>query len=153
MSEGPLSPFFNDKSLSSWIKSLEEFIDKSFQQYNHMIEKLSFPVDVYESKDTYVIQAQLPDYHRDHIHLEVLERAIRIMAHASDGTELVNDKTNFSQFSQAVRRTERVIPLPFPVSQDDVRATFGNGILKIYVKKKRATNYIDVEPEFINEDD
>ncbi|MDN4075191.1 Hsp20/alpha crystallin family protein [Fictibacillus terranigra] len=145
---GPIMPFFNEKSIGSWVKSLEQFIDKSFEHYQTMVDHLSFPLDVQETKNEFIAHANLENYDQSQIQIEVLDRALKIIAYASESNRFTDDKTNISQFKQANKRVERLVPLPFAVKQEDVRATFGNGLLKIRVKKSRpSANYIDIKPE------
>ncbi|MDN4526883.1 Hsp20/alpha crystallin family protein [Fictibacillus fluitans] len=145
---GPILPFLNEKSLGTWVKSLEQFIDKSFEHYQSMVDNLSFPLEVQETKDEYLAHANLESYDQNQIQIEVLDRALKIIAYASETNRFTDDSTNISQYKQANKRVERLVPLPFSVKQEDVRATFGNGVLKIRVRKRKpSANLIDIQPD------
>ncbi|MFC7373568.1 Hsp20/alpha crystallin family protein [Fictibacillus iocasae] len=138
---------FNDRSLSSWLKSFEDLVDKGFIQYKQIMENLSFMVETDETPDTYIIQAHLQDYRMKDIQLEVFDQAVRIVAQRNETTQLENALNKTRQTASQVKRIERVIPLPFRVRQEDLRATFGDGVLKIAIPKKALPNYIDIEIE------
>ncbi|SFE53312.1 Molecular chaperone IbpA, HSP20 family [Bacillus sp. OV194] len=145
---GPIMPFFNEKSLGTWVKSLEQFIDKSFEHYQTMVDHLSFPLEIQETKNEFIAYATLENYDQSQIQIEVLERALKIIAFASESNRFSDDKNNITQYKQANKRVERLVPLPFAVKQEDVRATYGNGVLKIRVKKRKpSAHYIDIQPE------
>lgn len=145
---GPMLPFFNEKSLGTWVKSLEEFIDKSFNHYQTMVDHLSFPLDVQETKDEFIAHANLENYDQNQIQIEVLDRSLKIVAFATETNRFTDDQSNTSQYKQSNKRVERLVPLPFAVKQEDVQASFGNGILKIRVQKRKpSAKYIDIQPE------
>jgi HSP20 family molecular chaperone IbpA len=81
------------------------------------------------------------------IQLEVFDQAVRIVAQRNESTHVENSLNKARQFNSDVKRIERVIPLPFRIRQEDLRATFGDGILKISIPKKALPNYIDIETE------
>lgn len=138
---------FNDRSLSSWLKSFEDLVDKGFIQYKQIMENLSFLVETDETPDSYIIHAHLHDYSMKDIQLEVFDQAVRIVAQRNENTQVENALNKSRQFSGQVKRIERVIPLPFRIRQEDLRATFGDGVLKISIPKNALPNYIDIETE------
>ncbi|MFC0190261.1 Hsp20/alpha crystallin family protein [Fictibacillus aquaticus] len=138
---------FNDRSLSSWLKSFEDLVDKGFVQYKQIMENLSFLVETDETPDKYIINAHLHDYSMKDIQLEVFDQAVRIVAQRNESTQIENSLNKARQFNGQVKRIERVIPLPFRIRQEDLRATFGDGVLKISIPKKALPNYIDIETE------
>ncbi|EIT84713.1 heat shock protein Hsp20 [Fictibacillus macauensis ZFHKF-1] len=146
--DSPLSSIFNEQTISTWIKSLESFIDKSFEHYASFVDHLSFPLDVHETRTEYIATARLDGYDQKQIQIEVLDRALRVIAFATESTKLTNESTSLTSANQSHKRVERLIPLPFELTTEDVTATFQDGLLKIRIKKKLPTShYIDIQEE------
>jgi HSP20 family protein len=91
------------------------------------------PVDILESKDAYLIRAELPGMKKEDVTLEV-----------NDGTLTLSGERKAESLSNGVEvhRTERVngkfsrsFYLPQTVKQDGIKATYRDGILEIHVPK------------------
>jgi len=91
------------------------------------------PVDILESKDAYVIRAELPGMKKEDFNLEV-----------NDGTLTLSGERKVNSVSEGVEyhRTERVngrfsrsFYLPRTVRQDGIKASYQDGILEINVPK------------------
>ena len=91
------------------------------------------PVDILESKEAYLIRAELPGMKKEDFHLEV-----------NDGTLTLSGERKPEGLSNDVEchRTERVhgrfsrsFYLPQTVKQDGIKATYREGILEIHVPK------------------
>jgi HSP20 family protein len=90
-------------------------------------------VDVLESKDSYLIRAELPGMKREDINLEV-----------KDGTLILTGERKSDKPAEGVeyRHVERVdgkfmrsFSLPQTVKQDAIQATYKEGILEVRVPK------------------
>lgn len=90
-------------------------------------------VDILESKDAYLIRAELPGMKKEDVTLEV-----------NDGTLTLSGERKAETLSNGVEvhRTERVngkfsrsFYLPQTVKQDGIKATYRDGILEIHVPK------------------
>jgi HSP20 family protein len=90
-------------------------------------------VDVLESKDTYVIRAELPGMKREDINLEV-----------KDGTLTLSGERKSEETAEGVeyRHVERVnakfwrsFSLPETVKHDAIEATYKDGVLEVRVPK------------------
>jgi HSP20 family protein len=91
------------------------------------------PVDILESKDSYLIRAELPGMKKEDFNLEV-----------NEGTLTLNGERKFDEPANGVEvhRVERVagkfsrtFHLPQTVKQDGIKATYRDGILEIHVPK------------------
>lgn len=90
-------------------------------------------VDILESKDSYLIRAELPGMKREDINLEL-----------KDGTLTLSGERKADQPAEGVehRHVERVdgkfvrsFSLPETVKQDAIQATYKNGVLEVHVPK------------------
>jgi len=91
------------------------------------------PVDILESKDAYLIRAELPGMTKEDISLEV-----------NDGTLTLSGERKPQPLACGLEyhRTERVngrfsrsFYLPQTVKQDDIKANYRDGILEVHVPK------------------
>jgi HSP20 family protein len=91
------------------------------------------PVDILESKESYLIRAELPGMKREDFNLEV-----------KDGTLTLSGERKFDEPAQGVEyhRVERAtgkfsrsFSLPQTVKSDEIKATHRDGILEIHVPK------------------
>lgn len=91
------------------------------------------PVDILESKDSYLIRAELPGMKKEDVHVE-----------AQQGLLNVSGERKFDEPAEGVeyQRTERLagkfsrsFSLPQSIKQDGIKATYRDGILEIYVPK------------------
>jgi HSP20 family protein len=91
------------------------------------------PVDILESKDSYLIRAELPGMKKEDFNLEL-----------HDGTLILSGERKFEEPANGVdyHRVERVTGrfsrsfyLPQTVKSDAINATYRDGILEIHVPK------------------
>jgi HSP20 family protein len=91
------------------------------------------PVDILESKDSYLIRAELPGMKKEDLHLEL-----------KDGTLTLSGERKFEETASGVEyhRVERVsgkftrsFYLPQTVKHDGIKATYRDGILEVHVPK------------------
>ena len=91
------------------------------------------PVDILESKDSYLIRAELPGMKKEDFNLEL-----------HDGTLTLSGERKFEEPANGVEyhRVERVsgkfsrsFYLPQTIKSDGIKATYRDGILEIHVPK------------------
>lgn len=91
------------------------------------------PVDILESRDAYLIRAELPGMKKEDINLEF-----------RDGAVTLSGERRFDQPAEGVdyHRNERVagkfmrsFHLPLTIKQEELKATYRDGILEIHVPK------------------
>jgi HSP20 family protein len=114
-----------------------ELFDDSFARarvYTRSAADVWFPpVDILESRDAYLIRAEVPGMKKDDFKLEVC-----------DGTLTLNGERKQEKLADGVEyhRTERVMGeftrsfhLPQMVKQDAIQANYRDGILEVHVPK------------------
>src|ERR671930_2660752 len=125
----PFADFGNLRSVFSDL--FDDNFDRSGMQLN--ISKWYPAVDVLESKDSYLIRAELPGMKREDIKVEV-----------KDGTLVLSGERKSEEPAEGVeyRHLERVdakfwrsFSLPETVKQDGIEATYKDGVLEIRVPK------------------
>jgi HSP20 family protein len=115
---------------------ISELFDDSFARaraYTRSAADVWFPpVDILESRDAYLIRAEVPGMKKDDFKLEV-----------RDGTLTLSGERNQEKLADGVEyhRTERVggftrsFHLPQTVKQDAIQANYRDGILEVHVPK------------------
>lgn len=90
-------------------------------------------VDVLESKDSYLLRAELPGMNKEYFNLEVKNGMLTV-----SGERKVEEPVSGVQYRSVERvagKFSRSFYLPQTVQQDGIQATYRDGILEIYVPK------------------
>lgn len=126
---------------------MDSFLDESFKHVHSFLNQKVFDVDMYETENDIVIEAELPGYKRDQIQLEIIDDQLRISVENSKFANEKNEKSLSYNKKQSYDKIERWILLPYPVSEKDVRATYKNDILTITTPKRRKSSrrFIDID--------
>jgi HSP20 family protein len=91
------------------------------------------PVDILESKDSYLIRAELPGMKQEDFNLELNDGTLtltgeRKVEEPAEGVEYHHSERLAGKFSRSFH-------LPQTVAQDGIKATYRDGILEVYVPK------------------
>ncbi|HEY3305196.1 MAG TPA: Hsp20/alpha crystallin family protein [Candidatus Binatia bacterium] len=91
------------------------------------------PVDILESKEAYLIRAELPGMKKEDFNVEVKEGTLTL-----SGERKVEEPVNGVEYHRVERlagKFTRSFYLPQTVKQDAIKATYRDGILEVYVPK------------------
>ena len=91
------------------------------------------PVDILESKDAYLIRAELPGMKKEDINLEFKEGALTL-----SGERKYDEPAAGVEYHRTERVTGkffRSFHLPLTIKQEEMKATYRDGILEIHVPK------------------
>lgn len=98
------------------------------------VETVWYPaVDVLESKDSYLLRAELPGMNKEYFNLEVKNGMLMV-----SGERKVEEPVSGVQYRSVERvagKFSRSFYLPQTAQQDGIQATYRDGILEIYVPK------------------
>lgn len=137
---------FGVSPLRNMARDMDTFFNQSFKQINSMFNLRSFRVYVDETEDYIIVTAELPGYKKDQIMIEVLGNRLRIAVENLDAIETKDDlrKTYTNQHSYEI--LERQVTLPFEIPEEETKATFQNGLLKLTIPKQNSKRrYIDID--------
>ena len=90
------------------------------------------PVDVFETENSYVIEAEVPGYNENDIKIYCKNKILTI---SSDAVEKKREE-GFITEEIALPAFSRSFQLPDDANEDDVSASSANGILTITISKK-----------------
>lgn len=90
-------------------------------------------VDVLESKDSYLIRAELPGMKREDIKVEIKDGTLVLSGESK--TEKPAEGVQYRHVERVAAKFWRSFSLPETVKQDGIEATYKDGILEIRVPK------------------
>jgi HSP20 family protein len=128
--------FLDDRPLKKMMETMDEY----FQQ---TLSHAYIPIDVRETKEEYTIIAHLPNVKRNQIELQFMDDYLQLIIHHRETVESIDEQGQIYQKRNMQKHISRTIPLPYPVSEKDVKASFQNGKLVIRLPQKR--KYIEIE--------
>lgn len=90
-------------------------------------------IDMYEEKDRYVVHVEVPGVEKDDIYMTVGENTLLIRGESkkegnADEKDYIHRERYYGNFSRSIK-------LPSPVKENEIKATFKNGILKLELPK------------------
>jgi HSP20 family protein len=91
------------------------------------------PVDVYETKDEYVVELEVPGYKEQELVIEVTDHVLTVTGERKETTEQV-EKT-FRLHERLENEFERRFELPPETDTTKVKAIFTDGVLEIHTPK------------------
>jgi HSP20 family protein len=91
------------------------------------------PVDILESRDSYLIRAEIPGMKREDFNLEVHDGSLTL-----SGERKLEEPANGVEYRRVERtagKFSRSFYLPQTVQKDGIKATYRDGILEVHVPK------------------
>ncbi|MBS3759859.1 Hsp20/alpha crystallin family protein [Halodesulfurarchaeum sp.] len=136
------------------IERMLEKMSKQFQESDQLrgIESAlpgRLNVDLGEFEDAFEVTADLPGFDSENIEVEIIDDQLRIRADRETETEAEAESPDrYIRRERKQRSIDRRVSLPEPVAEEDVEATFTNGVLTVCLPKSNEseeTTQIDIE--------
>lgn len=108
---------------------MREFTGKTREFYEFVMP----PVDIYEDVSDLVVVADMPGFKKEDIVVRVSGNILSVRA-----TREKPEPTGIVYWQQRPLKIDKKIPLPFSVAEEDVKATYKEGLLEIRVPLKGA---------------
>lgn len=130
---------------------LNEFFNDSFFQLSPLLEEgIRMKTDVQEKDGSYLIDMELPGYKKEDIQAELKDGYLTIMAKHNENRDEKDTKGNFIRRERYFGSCQRSFFVGNYVKQEDIKAAFQNGILRLVIPKKEVgieekSNYIAIE--------
>ena len=129
-----LMPFGrNEKNLFNYLDNMEKDFFGSVSSVTHM------RTDVLDKGDHYELQAELPGFNKEDIHISVDNGCLTIAAQHSE--ENKEEKNNYIRRERKYGSFQRSFDLT-GIDADKITAAYENGILKLALPKQ-----VEVKPE------
>ncbi len=127
--------FFDEKPIRKMFETLDEYFHETFS-------RSYIPIDIHETAAEYVITAYLPNVNRQQIQLEFHEKVLQLTVYSDETLETTDEQKQIYKKRRMHHQTTRSIPLPYPVTEKEIQASFENGELVIRLPQKK--KYIDI---------
>lgn len=92
-------------------------------------------IDVYETDSELVVKAELPGMSSKDVDITLTDDSLTIKGEKKQSEEVKSD--NYYRRESVYGAFQRTIPLPVPVKQNKVKATFKDGVLEIRLPKEK----------------
>ena len=106
----------------------------------------SISIDLAEHDDRYVVTADLPGLDKENIDVQIVDGTLQIQAEREEETERSDE--NYIRRERSRQSVSRSISLPDPVSEEEVSASYRNGVLTVTLPKAEPSEegrQIDIE--------
>ena len=91
-------------------------------------------VDIQETKDSFVLKAELPGMKQEDIQITIMENTLTLKGERRRENEVRNG--GYTRVERAYGTFQRALALPSVVDADKVKATYKEGVLEIELPKK-----------------
>jgi len=118
----------------SEMERLRRDMNNLFSDYGEAAGTATFPLmNVYDSKDTIIVTAELPGITKDQVNITVADGVLTLSGETkplakAKGMAVVRQERSEGEFEKTFR-------IPAKVKQDAIAASFANGILTITLPK------------------
>lgn len=139
----------NNNTLTPWVgfRDLENHLDRIFHGVATPSGSGNWmpPMDIYETDDAYVLEADLPGVKKEDIGLQIIED--RLVLKGSRKREMDEANKGYQHYERAEGQFERSFRIRGGVDGDKVEARFENGVLTVQMPKPEAAKprQIDVK--------
>ena len=125
----------------------ENLVDDFFNDFDHSFfprpvrgkEAVSvMKTDVRETKEGFELDVELPGYKKDSITLELNEGNLTITAKKQENKEEKDQQGRLIRQERYAGTMQRTFYVGEDITEEDVKAKFEDGILKLFVPKKEA---------------
>ncbi|MCO7175085.1 Hsp20/alpha crystallin family protein [Sporolactobacillus kofuensis] len=123
-----IDAFFQSNPFGDIFKSIDQFFS------NHSLGG-GFPVRLYDTKNEWVVEAELPGAKRENIHIELLDDHVKIIVENDVEMESQHKETGAYSHERRFDHAERLITLPYMIDRSRTQASYMNGLLKIHGPK------------------
>ena len=130
-----LTTFHNLNNIFDIIDGIDKFDNNIFlNKYDNMFFKKTLPaVDLKENNMDYIVTVDAPGLDKNNIKISIDHGKLNISNERMNETENTNDRVHFSE--KRYGKTSRTINLPKNIIEEDIKATYDNGILNITLPK------------------
>ena len=132
-------------------------IDRMFDEmldFNRSITKYKTsnwtpPIELKDTREDLILRSELPGLNADNLEVQVAKQAVLISGEIAD--ESNNEENGYYRSELHYGRFRRMINLPVPVKNEQVKAEFRNGILKLVLPKTESAKFKKVDVTVVEE--
>lgn len=154
---GSLDRFMDDfflapdlTSLARWdpFSGFDRSIRRALKEGMRDLDRTEFDwspsADLSETKDSYVIRANLPGVKKDNIKIEVDHNIVTLRGERKDEHEEKNEDTRFHKKESVYGNFMRRFTLPEDIDPKKIKATYKDGVLSLSIPKSEESEAVQV---------
>lgn len=147
--------------MANIIRKNNNLFNSSYRDFNNMIDSFfnddfltrgsvyesSFKVDVSQSDDGYLVEAEMPGFDKDDISISLDEGKLVISAQKNEEIDKSDQEKNYIHKERKSSQMSRTMYFP-DIDEDNIKASLNNGILEIKLGKnqiKESKKQIEIE--------
>ncbi|MFG6120122.1 Hsp20/alpha crystallin family protein [Thalassobacillus sp. B23F22_16] len=134
-------PNLFDERFYDFLRSVDTFFDRTMKQLKPFFHTATFPVNIQETKTEVIVKAELPEFDKDQVRVEISGNQLWISAEKREITETIDETNKYYHKEQSAHKAERSITLPFLISEKDTEIIYQDGILTITTPKQKRFIY------------
>jgi len=146
----PLVPYEPFRPFDHLRRELDQFFTRDFpfvKDWSHGFGFGQLHVDVYETENEIVAECNLPGLEKkEDVHIDVDRQTLTISGTIQRSNEVKNDQMHRQE--RFLGRFHRAIGLPHPVSPDNVKASYKNGVLEVRMQKQQGEDKRRIDVQF-----
>ena len=114
-------------------------LDSMERQIRRVFEQVGFAptllpaADIYETKNEFVVEVDVPGYEEKEIEIEVFDHTLVVRGEQRETTE--KEEKSFRLHERLEREFERRFALPAEADTDHVKAKFVKGVVEVHTPK------------------
>jgi HSP20 family protein len=116
-----------------WEPFSRSFTPEFCQEFREEMKYDSFPVDLNETDDELILNADLPGFEKNDLKINVTDDSIEILAQRKEEKKEVTKTTYRRERAMGILRRSMILPVT--VDPENVVAEFKNGVLTVMMKK------------------
>ncbi|TYR80583.1 Hsp20/alpha crystallin family protein [Priestia megaterium] len=121
----------------TFVKSFQELLEVVFSNpFMSYLDYDSVRVDLFETEDAYIVEAELPGYHPKNIMVHVQEDSLHLIATKQTIHELFDESKNTFSKETCEEKVEKMIDFPFSLREKKIEGTFKNYLLEVTIFKQ-----------------
>lgn len=147
--------------MANIIRRNNDLLNSNFRDFNSMIDSFfnddyltrgsvyesSFKVDVSQTDDGYLVEAEVPGFSKDDISISLDEGKLVISAEKNEEIDKSDEDKNYIHKERKTSRMSRSMYFP-DIDEENVKASLNDGILEIKLSKnqvKETKKQIEIE--------
>ena len=125
------------------VRRMQERINRLFEELERMgpstmrVGATSFPVDIIEEQDCIKVVVDLPGFNKEDIEVWIEDNQLVIKAERKE--EKIEKDVNYIRQERVYGKVQRAIPIPAEIDENNIKATYKNGVLEIILPKSEKT--------------
>ncbi|NJL81578.1 MAG: Hsp20/alpha crystallin family protein [Richelia sp. RM2_1_2] len=143
-------PFQEMEIISRQIdRMFDEMLDFNRSLAKYKRENWTPPIELKDTREDLILRSELPGLDAKNLEVQVARQAVLISGEITD--EPNTDESGYYRSELHYGRFRRMINLPVPIKNEQVKAEFKNGILKLVMPKTEEAKFKKVNIDVVEE--